>query len=80
MVRNNLTGLMITRQHTFKNRESLRARCIKLRPSIFSVGTKTRNQPKPPKTTQNHKKKPAKTTQNHLQNQPKRPKTSYNIP
>ena len=93
MIRNNLTGLMITRQHTFKNHESLRARCIKLRPSIFSVVTKTRNHPKPPKTTnktsQNHPKpptkptKPTKTTQNHLQNQqnqPKRPKTSYNIP
>ena len=51
MIRNNLTGLMITRQHTFKNHESLRARCIKLRPSIFSVVTKTRNHPKPPKTT-----------------------------
>ena len=89
MIRNNLTGLMITRQHTFKNHESLRARCIKLRPSIFSVVTKTRNHPKPPKTTQNHPKppkttqnhpKPPKTTQNHLQNQqnqPKRFKTSY---
>ena len=76
MIRNNLTGLMITRQHTFKNHESLRARCIKLRPSIFSVVTKTRNHPKPPKTTN-------KTSQNHLQNQqnqPKRPKTCYNIP
>jgi len=51
MIRNNLTGLMITRQHTFKNHESLRARCIKLRPSIFSVVTKTRNHPKPLKTT-----------------------------
>ena len=65
MIRNNLTGLMITRQHTFKNHESLRARCIKLRPSIFSVVTKTRNHPKPPKTTN-------KTTQNH-------PKTIYKI-
>ena len=73
MIRNNLTGLMITRQHTFKNHESLRARCIKLRPSIFSVVTKTRNHPKPPKTTN-------KTSQNHQQNQPKRPKTCYNIP
>ena len=65
MIRNNLTGLMITRQHTFKNHESLRARCIKLRPSIFSVVTKTRDHPKPPKTTQNDPKpptKPAKTT------------------
>ena len=63
MIRNNLTGLMITRQHTFKNHESLRARCIKLRPSIFSVVTKTRNHPKPPtKPT-----KPTKKTQNQLQ-------------
>ena len=61
MIRNNLTGLMITRQHTFKNHESLRARCIKLRPSIFSVVTKTRNHPKPPKTTY----KTNKTNQNH---------------
>ena len=68
MIRNNLTGLMITRQHTFKNHESLRARCIKLRPSIFSVVTKTRNHPKPPKTTQNHQ-----------QNQPKPPITIYKI-
>ena len=77
MIRNNLTGLMITRQHTFKNHESLRARCIKLRPSIFSVVTKTRNHPKPLKTTQNHQQnqpkpptkstKPTKTTQNQLQ-------------
>ena len=40
------------------------------------VVTKTRNHAKPPKTTN-------KTSQNHLQNQqnqPKRPKTSHNIP
>ena len=36
MIRNNLTGLMITRQHTFKNHESSRARCVKFRPSKFS--------------------------------------------
>ena len=79
MIRNNLTGLMITRQHTFKNHESLRARCIKLRPSIFSVVTKTRNQPKPPKTTQNHQHnqpKPPKTIYKTNQNDPK-PATIY---
>ena len=40
------------------------------------VVTKTRNHPKPPKTTQNHPKLP-KTTQNHQQNDPKPPKTTY---
>ena len=61
-----------------------------MNPMKLSVVTKTRNHPKPPKTTQNDPKPPTKppkttnkTTQNHLQNQqnqPKRPKTSYNIP
>ena len=39
------------------------------------VVTKTRNHPKPPKTTQNDPK-PPKTTQNHQQNDPKPPKTN----
>ena len=48
--------------------------------SSDEIGTSARTYLLKHGTTQNHPKPPTKPAKIHLQNQPKRPKTSYNIP